>query len=122
VDYCGEATNITAGAVIYISIQPMPKIYEVQIKSLCPPEGFLRVEAHDENEAADLTHTFLTSGSPDDFEKALRVLHMQFTDAIGCGQYEVGCVSPVEIFPGEYPVLKREYIEGLETSMDDGGC
>jgi hypothetical protein len=117
----GQSPDITAGAVIYISIQPMPIIYEVQIKSLCPPEGFLRVEAHDEDEAADLTRTFLTSGSPDDFAKAFRVLHMPFEDAIGCGQYEVVSVTPVEILPGDFPTLKRGDIEKLETSVDHGG-
>jgi hypothetical protein len=100
----------------------MKTVYEVQIKSRCPPEGYLSVEAEDENEAADLIRRFLENGSPENFEKALRVLHMPFEDAIGCGQYEVVSVRKVEIRPGEFPVLKRGEIEALETSVDDGGC
>src|SRR6266436_2201892 len=67
-------------------------IYEVQINSLCPPQAYLRLEAHDEHEAADLTRRFLSNGSADDFEKALRVLHLPFDDAIGIGQYEIDSI------------------------------
>jgi hypothetical protein len=94
---------------------------KLKIKSLCPPEAYLRLEAHDGNEAADLTRRFLRNGSAEDFEKALRVLHMPFEDAIGCGQYEVGRVRPVEVLPGASSVLKRKDIEAHETSGDDGG-
>jgi hypothetical protein len=96
------------------------RCYEVQIKSLCPPQAYLRLEAHSKEEAADMTQRFLRSGSPEDFEKALRVLHMAFDDAIGCGQYEIGNIRPVETLPeGGLPVLKREDIEGLGTSLEE---
>src|SRR5579862_6175512 len=97
----------------------MKTVYEIQIKSLCPPQAYLRLEVHDEHEAADLTHRFLRSGSADDFEKALRVLHMPMEDAIGCGQYEISNIRSVEILPeGDFPVLKREEIEALEASVE----
>src|SRR6266478_9255020 len=96
------------------------RCYEVQIKSLCPPEGYLLVEGRDRQEAADLLRRFLTNGSPDDFEKGLRVLQMPFEDAIGCGQYEIGSIRPVEVRPeGRFPILKREDIEALDCLVEE---
>src|SRR5260370_42182483 len=97
----------------------MTAVYEVQIKSLCPPEGYLLIEVRDEKEVADLTRRFLTNGSPDDFEKSLRVLHMAFDDAIGCGQYEIESIRPVELRESSFPVLKREDIEALDCPVEE---
>jgi hypothetical protein len=97
----------------------MKTVYEIQIKSLCPPQAYLRLEVHDQNEAADLTHRFLRNGSSDDFEKGVRVLHMPFEDAIGCGQYELGTMRPLEILSeGDFPIMNREDIEALEASVE----
>jgi hypothetical protein len=98
---------------------PMKTVYEVQIKSLCPPQAFLRLEAHDNAEAADLTHRFLRNGCSEDFDNVLRILHLPLEDAIGCGQYEIGSIRPVEVIaePG-FPILKRWH-KALETSVEE---
>src|SRR4051812_5029416 len=94
--------------------------YEITITSLCPPQAYLRLEAHNEQEAAALTERFLKNGSADDFEKALRVLHMAFDDVIACEQYEICNIRPVELrSESEFPVLKREDVEALDAPVDD---
>jgi hypothetical protein len=98
---------------------PMKIAYEVQIKSLCPPQAYLLLEAHDEDEAAGMTHKFLRNGSSDDFEKALRVLHLPFNDAIACGQYELGDIHLVDAPENDSPVLKQEDIEAIEASVEE---